>query len=328
MRTARAVYTLLFSAALALVVVACRMDLSVPQYSLEFRGITAYPTEDSEAFVEYRYSAEEDVHRCRYLLTDSRGRELDSGSLLVQAGVWQPYRKVLAEEDRYRLQVVVQVQKPSGEFVDLACLDRSLDLFVDTSSPDEPRFTLPAGVYTTDQHAELFYEEASGSPGSPVELYYRLNGSPLPRDGGERYQGLPVLVSVAPTAQELNAVVIDAAGNLGPIETMRYQFMGITAVVNTMPTGRDPPDTAELGGLWPFEVSGFGLVAEATEVAVFDRGGNFIPIFGLPAVSPERISFALDLRGAAIVPGVGRIDVRLTEPETDWVSIPFTVLAP
>jgi hypothetical protein len=331
MHTGRAFVTLLLVATLLTLLTTCNMNLAVPSYSLEFRGTTAYPAPVT-ATVQFKYSAEDNVQRCRYVLTNSAGIELDSGTCSVPADRWQTHECDLPAEDRYTFRVVVQVQKASGEFVDLSFLDKSVNLYVDESPPDEPQFTLATGVYTTNQYTELLHDELTTPEGSPVVLYYKLNGSPLDPDK-IRNTGAPILVPVSATTQQLNAVAVDEAGNEGPIASIDYNFMGVTAVVN-LSAGGDPPGSGRVGAIPPVEIHGFGFNATVA-VQLADVDGTVAEIFSGPnfssdtlvTISPKLLA-ATGTGGSdpGIDPGEGQIRVKLTSPATDWVSIPFTVL--
>lgn len=261
MRTGRAILTLLLAATFALLLTTCTFELSVPQYSLEFRGKTAYAS-PTTASVEFRYTAEESVHRCRLLVTDSFGATVSEQTGEFTAGVWHTVGCNLPAEGRYSLRVVVQVRASDGGYVDLPFLDKSVYLYVDLTDPVAPTIDPTPLISSGPVSVTLEHPELSNPTGSPVALYYTLDGGP-PGPSSLKYAGSPIVLPPSETPTTLKVVAIDAAEHASAVQSHCFPFMNI---LTAMP--KYPPLTVNGGPQYVY-LDGYGLGA-IDDVRLYD----------------------------------------------------------
>jgi hypothetical protein len=207
-------------------------------------------------------------------------------------------------------------------------------VFVDDSPPAEPTFAPVGGLYVGDQHVTLGHSEWTAPVGSPVDVYYTLDGVD-PTATSYRYSGVPVIVSSSATPVTLKARGIDMAGNLGPVASSSYSFMAITSVENLLA----PPDalnSGRLGTLAGIEIHGYGFNESAIpHTFLRDADGTTAVIQSGPTFrSSTWISMAVYLTEGSgtggsdpgMDVGMGRVEVCLESPPTAVASFPFEIL--
>ncbi len=307
----------------------CKLNVDIPDYSLEFKGTKIYPT-GTIISVSYRFNAEETYHRCRFMLSELTGAILDSGQTEpLKAGEWHTYQKDLTEspDGVYEFQLIVQAEKSSREYVDLSFLDKAFEFYIDEFPPDPPIPLLPnTQRYAGKQLVSIDHDEWTDPKGSPVKVYYTidLSGTLDPIINGEPYNGDPIEIDDNAETKYLNLVAMDSLHN-SEIFSQPYHFMKITEV--------DPPSAVK--GQVVIAITGFGFDnvsnTKNTDVNLFDADGTMAEVRFDANVTPTQIEFFVDMdstKYGTIDPNPdksGTIEVKSNDPGPISVTYPFYI---
>ena len=157
----------------------CSLELKLNQPLLEVEAEAAYSSAENIT-VRYKFSADEQALRCRYLVKKG-GEELLSGVTgSLTPGEWHEQTVVLpdpVEDGHYELRIVIQAQR-SGGFVDLAFLDETRDFYFDAQPPVGPPTPGGATTFTAGyMHVFLTHPELTAPQASPVNIHYTLDNT-------------------------------------------------------------------------------------------------------------------------------------------------------
>jgi hypothetical protein len=320
---------------LLIVLGTCTLDVEIPNFRLEIIGDTIYPSAATVTF-QYRFIAEEPLHPCRYSLMDDQGTVFDSGQTpLLSSGEWHTYSKDLTGllDGIYNFRLVVQVEKSPGVYVDLSFLDKEVEFYIDGTAPLEPSADLSSGTYVGDQLVALDHPEWSMPSGSPVKLYYTLDGS-TPTVASPEYTGGTITVTAQESPPvELRAVAIDLATNPSPVTMNQYSFMEIISAVNTA-TSQPEVSINVPGGFFNVIIAGYGFDdTTPADVKFMDVDGTEI---WSTVVSDAPTEFILNANIANAVgggngvvdPGMGTIQITNSSPNIATDTIQFEITDP
>jgi hypothetical protein len=304
---------------LVLLLAACNLDLKLSQPFLEIEARTGYNSPD-EVMLRFKFSADEPVLRCRYAISKS-GQEIAAGQTgPLAAGVWHDQTLDISAygDGQYSFRLIVQAER-SGELVDLAFLDKSVDFFLDTVPPADPQIDLTNGQrFTQQQSIQPSHPEwitPTVPQGSAVTIYYTTDGTD-PRTSASR---LPCTGSAIPlpfdrSIVSFKAVAEDGAGNQSGVKEISYYFTCITTID---PPGANNPATEQI------KIYGFGFVGVTpSDIQMTDANSNQRALF-FNTISESYIYIAADLKSAPI--GAATISIRVSDRGPVTVTVPFQV---
>jgi hypothetical protein len=305
-----------------LLLAACNLDLKLSEPYLEIEAHAGYNT-PNEVMLRFKFSADEPVLRCRYVMSKS-GQEIaarPTGPLA--AGVWHEQSLDISAtgDGQYSFRLIVQAER-SGQFVDLAFLDKSVDFFLDTAAPADPEIDLPNGQrYTQQQSIQPSHPEWTAPTvpeGSPVTIYYTTDGTD-PRTSVSRLSStgsaipLPFDRGIVP----FKAVAEDAAGNQsGGIIARDYRFMHIVST-NPVSSTQDYID---------IQVNGFGFsLVNLAGITMKDTDGTSVVIPYNPNVVDTTVTFPAHLDYAGIDVGTSIITFSYYDPGSVADAVTFEI---
>ena len=173
-------------------------------------------------------------------------------------------------------------------------------LYEDSQTPEKPAASLSDQLrFKTAQSVTLTHPELSEPRGSPVTLFYTLDGTdPGSSPSRVAYSGSFVLPFDRGTVP-FRCVAEDAVGNKSEVLSRSYKF---TAITSTRPSPLQSPPA-----FLPIEILGFGFVGvDADDITMRDASGKTIMLF-YNTFSEGYILFGADMRTAN--PGTARIEV-------------------
>jgi hypothetical protein len=309
----------------------CTLDLEVPKYSLDFKGEILYDPATANVIIYYTFVAEETTHPCTYNLCRVDGTPegsivIPSTTEILAAGLPQKFETNLSGYDDgvYRFRVVVQVERSPDDYVDLPFLDKTFEFYLDGDSPIAPTITLPTDTYVGDQVVLFDHLEWTTPVGSPVEVYYTLNGTePDPPMVGQRFEGSPVFITASATPVTVKAVACDMVeDHVGPPAESIMSFMDALTVT---PTSASRSSGDPIVGVHTLLIEGYGFSEENNEVQLYDVDGTQIPVVNVTE-DDVAIGVSIDLRGMDVNPGVGQLSIinhDSTSLPTDYLD--FTI---
>ena len=207
--------------ALFILLSTCNLNLKVNEPSLEVEVEAAYASADN-LLVRYKFTVEEPVLRCRYIVNKG-GEEIFGGVTgILTAGEWHEQLLVLpdpVENGRYELRIVIQAER-SGGFVDLAFLDETREFYFDDKPPVGP--PTPGGATTFMagyMHVYLTHPELTAPQASPVNIHYTLDNTNPTISSTEYNISTGIVRPVSNFDLPLQAAAFDLAGNSGPVFT-------------------------------------------------------------------------------------------------------------
>jgi hypothetical protein len=306
----------------------CKLNVDIPDYSLEFKGTKIYPT-GTIISVSYRFNAEETYHRCRFKLSELTGAILDSGQTEpLKAGEWHTYQKDLTEspDGVYEFQLIVQAEKSSRDYIDLSFLDKAFEFYIDEFPPDPPDISLPSGIFSETQYVTMNHDEWSIPLGSPVEIYYKIDGDPLAADAILYNKKTAIEITSNEPTHVLSAVAKDQAGGVSLVNSVDYDFLEISAVENAVAM-EDPKNWGDLDTVVNISIKGYGF-ANPFEAHVYDKNKTEAPIFSGPTLkSDTEIALSVELYSSkGIVAGTGYVEVTVSPSNTATDTYPFDII--
>jgi len=316
----------------------CTFEMEIPEYSLVLSGTVIYNSTNS-VDVTYKFTAEEPSHRCRYSLNKAGIADpLDADTVVKEAGIVHTYTYTHPgpmDDGIYNFNLVVQADK-SGEIVDLGFLDKTFEFYVDGSDPADPipspnpvgaRYVGPLSVIVT-------HDEWTNPEGSPVQVYYEVDGSP-PGLNPILYTGTPIELAASPTGHELWLLAEDEAGNSNGYGVIRnYSFMCIESALETE---EQVPWVFidDTDGLFIVQITGYGFDVETPATVKFnDVDGDELVSSVFPDYTDTQFRLIVDLRalvsgGNGVVnPGMGTITLTNNDPNIVVDTIGFEIKSP
>jgi hypothetical protein len=331
-RALRHTYALLFSVSLIIMLSTCDLELKPVEPSLEIQAETAYKPSD-QVTLRYKFFADEPVLRCRYALSED-GQELLSGQTgQLAANVWHDQLINVSDfrDGKYRFRLVVQAER-SGEFVDLAFLDKSVDFYLDSENPFLSESAIvPSNSQRFAEQLQIHFDNSVWAPteGSPVKVFFTTDGSDpslstnTSRD--VRYDETPITLPFDRGDVPFRAVAEDAAGNISQCLESTYRFI---KVVSANPS--QSPKTA-----CDIILTGFGFVnvskLKNEDVNMYDSRGTKVYTMYDANITATTIQFRVDMNNTSFGSIVaddsipGRIDVTCHDPNATTASIPFKI---
>jgi hypothetical protein len=313
---------LLIALSLFLFLTACTLDLEIPEYSLEFDGEILYDPTAANVVIYYTFVAEEPTHPCTYSLHRVDG---SSGSTVVVpettevlvAGQQQKFERDLSgsEDGVYRFRVVVQVEQSPGDYIDMSFLDKTFEFYLDSNAPDAPVITLASDTYVGDQVTLFDHSEWISPAGSPVEVFYTLDGNdPADPYHRQKFSGGAIPVPSSDTPVIIRAVAIDMADHYDSFSYSQQtiSFMDAESV--------NPSSSADRFGGSPVgyhlrEISGYGFNSSTT-VELFDFDGTKVISSIIPDILFNQIVVGINLTSGTggshpgVDPGMGTLVIR------------------
>lgn len=306
----------------------CNLNVNVPDYSLEFNGTKIYPT-GTIVSVSYKFTAEETYQRCRFKLSELTGAILDSGQTEpLRAGEWHTYQKDLSgsPDGVYEFQLVVQAEKSPDEYVDLSFLDKEFEFYIDEFPPDPPDILLPSGIFSETQYVTMKHDEWSTPLGSPVEIYYKIDGDPLSADAILYKKTTAIEIPADEPTHVLNAVAKDQAGGVSGVTSVDYDFLEISAVEN-VDAVEDPKNWGDLDTVVNISIKGYGF-DNPFEAHLYDKNETEASIFSGPTLkSDTEITMSVELYSLnGIVAGTGYVEVTVSPSNTATDTYLFDII--
>jgi len=292
----------------------CTLDIDIPEYSLEFEGQLVYDPVTADVQITYTFVAEEAFHPCRISLREADGTVVEAEyTEILPAGVPHTFQRNLSGSDDgvYEFRVVVQAEQ-NGEIVDMPFLDKTFEFYLDGNVPAAPIVTLPEDTYVGDQVTLFEHEEWNVPAGSPVEVYYTLNGDdPDPRNSiGQRYDGSAVLVPASSTPVVVKAVACDMVVD-------HVQQPPVQSTISFMDAQEVTPVSASITeefvpgfpGVHTIVISGYGFNASTT-VVLYDVDGTEVSSSIVPPIHADQIMVTVNLNHGTggTEPGVDTVD--------------------
>ncbi len=319
---------------LLLILSSCTLDLEIPEYSLEFDGQILYDPTAANVVIHYTFTAEDPSHPCTYSLL----RVDDSGEVsivvpetteILVAGQEQTFERDLCgyENGVYRFRVVVQVERNPGEYVDLSFLDKSFEFYLDDKAPQAPDITLKTDTYVGDQVTLFDHPEWTSPEGSPVEVYFTLDGNdPADPSCRQVFSGQGACIPSSESPVIIRAVAIDMAGHYDSLSYTEetISFMAAQSV--------SPGSADRFGGDQPgyhiLTITGYGFNSSTT-VELFDVDGTEVTVLMGPDILFNQIIVVIVLTSGTggsdpgVDPGLGTLVVRNEDPPscpTDYLD--------
>jgi hypothetical protein len=222
---------------LLLTLLACKLDPGFDPFSLQFDVDPAYTV--FSPLIRVKYVAEDPSHLCHHTLVKLADPDiliLDQEEELPSA-TWHEHSFDLASsgQGEYSFRFAVLVEE-DGAYEPINSLDQTVEFWVDTAAPaGSVSFSPPGGSYDQAVAVSLDHPELAATSGSPVAIYYTLDGG-TPTSSSALYSvGTPVTLSTSAT---LTAAAIDQAGQSSGEASADY-IIDITAPVT--PQIADPP---------------------------------------------------------------------------------------
>jgi hypothetical protein len=245
---------------------------------------------------------------------------------ILAAGLPQKFEANLTGYDDgvYHFRVVVQVERNPDDYVDLTFLDKTFEFYLDADSPVAPTISLPTGMYVGDQVVLFDHAEWTTPVGSPVEIYYTLDGSePDPPLIGQKFDGSPVPVDSSVTPVTVKAVACDLVeDHIGPQTQSIISFMDAQTVT---PTSASRFSGSPIVGVHTILIEGYGFSETNNEVQFSDVDGTPIPVVNVTE-DDVAVGVSIDLRGADVDPGVGRLTIiNHDSPSSPTDYLDFTI---
>ena len=259
--------------ALLLLLGTCNLSLQVKEPYLQLEVQAAYQSTD-DITIHFKFTADEPALRARYTLS--------TPDALIESGTTEPlspgveYERSIDlpdqfDEGKYLFRLVVQAER-GGEFVDLTFLDKTAEFYVDHTAPASAPIHEQTEVLPDGFHVYLSHPEWAAPTGSPVALYYTLDGS-SPTPSAKRYNPASgIVVPLTEFDDPLSAKAYDLAGNF-----CTYML----TLPQVFPDSQAP-------------TSPTGLLASARFVGEQSTAIDAHPEWSIPMGSPVHIFYKID----------------------------------
>ncbi len=151
------------------------LELPIPEYSLT---ITSPPIINIKNIaIQCSFTADEDVHKCRYTLAKSDGTYTEEHEEDLPAGQINQLNFTKLKDGEYNFDFAVLTYR-NGNYEILSFLVKEISFWVDTSVPEAPTVDIAGGQHTDPKSVTISFTVATPPDETPVRLdYYILNKS-------------------------------------------------------------------------------------------------------------------------------------------------------
>jgi hypothetical protein len=299
--------------------VSCNLNLKIPDYFIDVQTTNVAYKDPSAVPIRYKFTAEQDQHYCRCVLSNGNGQELERYTERRSAGVWYDLLLNLVpyggNDGRYSYRLTVQSETSDGKMEDLEFLDKAVVFYIDNKPPGLPIISPTPAISSQPVYVKLDHADNHDPNASPVTLYYTLDGSP-PNSLSTKYTG-KFLIDLSDTPVEVKAIAIDSVNESGPVEPFEYKFLNITCVAKP---GFDDPDPVIkiLDVSATKDLLGYGF-PDIDEQTVYDHDNTEVSTT-IDLISDTRLrifismdSIKEDPNGTGFEPGPGTIKIIDTD---------------
>jgi len=209
----------------------CDLGIEIPDYFIDVRTKDLELAYDdwSNVEIEFKFTAENQQHRCRYTLTNGNAVEFESELTdLLDAGIWHtlPFFNVTSpEEGKYNVRVIVQSETPDGQLIDLSFLNKAVVFYFDHTGPGVADISPTPAISSQPIDVELNHPDHLDPNASPVTLYYTIDGSD-PTTASTVYTD-KFQIGVSDIPIEVRVLAVDSVDQPGPVVSFTYNFMDI-----------------------------------------------------------------------------------------------------
>jgi hypothetical protein len=318
-----------------LVFASCNLGIEIPDYFIAVRtkDLKLAYNNGSNIVVEYKFVAENEHHRCEYILTDGGAHELQRDFTdFVDAGQWHDLPAFsVGIEGKYSVRVIVQSQNSDGNPIDMSFLDKAIVFYFDNSPPSVPPEIDPQPVLSSEPvDVVLIHVDQSNPDASPVTFFYTLDGT-LPNDGSALYSGsLRIEIPDTENTVPLQAIAVDSVDLSSDVAGYDYHFLDIKWISNLNGIDKDLDqdiyiDSSQTAVVKELHGVGFYWLNNPPLAAVFDHNGT--PVSTTPSViSDELIRLLINLDSVPAGPWdpvfeVGQGTVEITDTVTGVTDI-------